>query len=167
MSAALVGPIMFDRSVLVSEDAAAIRSALEALLTECQGNVTLASRQAGVERQSMHRLLNRYRLQAKDYRPKGGGSIIARAALKNLASSAPVRTYARDFSRTAIREVEARRPTYVAPALPAAPNDRFDQSDVVERPYEARTYAPHHRPAYQSDLGHAALHALAQRKVAG
>ena len=170
MSAALVGRIMFDRSVLSSEDAAAIRSALEALLTECQGNVTLASRQAGVERQSMHRLLNRYRLQAKDYRPKGGGSIIARAALKNLAASspAPVRTYGgRDFTRTAIREVEARRPAYVAPALPATPNDRFDQSDVVERPYESRTYAPHHRPAYQSDLGHAALHALAQRKVAG
>jgi hypothetical protein len=169
MSAALVRPIMFDRSVLSSEDAAAIRSALEALLTECQGNVTLASRQAGVERQSMHRLLNRYRLQAKDYRPKGGGSIIARAALKNLAAAAPapVRTYGgRDFTRTAIREVEARRPAYVAPALPAT-NERFDQSDVVERPYEARGYAPHHRPAYQSDLGHAALHALSHRKVAG
>ncbi|HUS32256.1 MAG TPA: hypothetical protein VMZ53_27335 [Kofleriaceae bacterium] len=117
----------------------------------------------------MHRLLNRYRLQAKDFRPKGGGSIIARAALKNLAASspAPVRTFGgRDFSRTAIREVEARRPEYVAPALPA-PADRFDQSDVVARPSSERTYAPHHRPAYQSDLGHAALHALAQRKIAG
>lgn len=157
---------MFDRSVLSSNDGAAIRSALEALLTECQGNVTLASRQAGVERQSMHRLLNRYRLQAKDFRPKGGGSIIARAALKNLSSASPaqVPTYGgRDYTRTAIRTVEVRQPTHVAPALPAAADARFDQSDVVER----RVYAPHHRPAYQSDLGHAALHALAQRKIAG
>lgn len=146
MSAALVAAIMFDRSVLTSNDAAAIRSALEALLTECEGNVTLASRQAGIERQSMHRLLNRYRLQARDYRPKGGGSIIARAALRNLASSSPsvapvpvVRVY--------VREVDT----------------RFDQSDVV-----VRRGAPHHRPApYQSDLGHAALHALTARKVAG
>jgi hypothetical protein len=168
MSAALVGSIMFDRSVLSSNDPSAIRGALEALLTECQGNVTLASRQAGVERQSMHRLLNRYRLQAKDFRPKGGGSIIARAALKNLAavSPAPVPTYGgREYTRTAIRTVEARQPTHVAPALPP-PGDRFDQSDVVQRPLE-RTYAPHHRPAYQSDLGHAALHALARSKIAG
>ena len=166
MSAALVGLIMFDRSVLSSDDPSAIRAALEALLTECQGNVTLASREAGIERQSMHRLLNRYRLQAKDFRPKGGGSIIARAALKNLAASspAPVRDAVyggREYTRTAIRTVEARQPTHVAPALPA-PADRFDQSDVVPR-----TYAPHHRPAYQSDLGHAALHALARSKVAG
>jgi hypothetical protein len=51
----------------------------------------------------------------------------------------------------------------VAPALPARADERFDQSDVAER----RTYAPHHRPAYQSDLGHAALHALARNKIAG
>jgi len=168
MLAALVSFTMFDRSVLSSEDGAAIRSALETLLTDCQGNVTLASRQAGIERQSMHRLLNRYRLQAKDFRPRGGGSIIARAALKNLSSAAPapVPTYGgREFTRTAIREVEARRPTYVAPALPA-PSERFDQSDVVARPFE-RHLGVHHRPAYQSDLGHAALHALAQRKIAG
>jgi hypothetical protein len=156
---------MFDRSVLSSDHPAAIKSALEALLTECQGNVTLASRHAGIERQSMHRLLNRYRLQAKDYRPKGGGSIIARAALKNLATASPVPTYARDFARTAVREVEARRPVYAAPVSSpsvSSPNDRFDRSDVEERP----RIAPHHRPGYQSDLGHAALHALA-RKVAG
>ena len=167
MSAALVGDIMFDRSVLTSNDGAAIKTALETLLTECQGNVTLASRQAGVERQSMHRLLNRYRLQAKDFRPKGGGSIIARAALKNLSSSspAPVPTYGgREYTRTAIRTVEVRQPTHAAPALPAPrADDRFDQSDVVER----RAYVPHHRPAYQSDLGHAALHALARNKIAG
>jgi len=166
MSAALVGVIMFDRSVLTSNDGAAIKSALETLLTECQGNVTLASRQAGVERQSMHRLLNRYRLQAKDFRPKGGGSIIARAALKNLSYTSPaqVPTYGgRDYTRTAIRTVEARQPTHVAPALPAPADTRFDQSDVVER----RAYVPHHRPAYQSDLGHAALHALARNKIAG
>ena len=144
MSAALVAAIMFDRTVLCRDDAAAIRSALEALLTECQGNVTLASRQAGIERQSMHRLLNRYRLQARDYRPKGGGSIIARAALKNLATSppsAPVRAIVRVY----VREVDT----------------RFDQSDVAVRRASA-----HHRPAYQSDLGHAALHALTGRKIA-
>ena len=146
MLAALAAAIMFDRSVLSSSDPTAIRSALEALLTECQGNVTLASREAGVERQSMHRLLNRYRLHAKDYRPKGGGSIIARAALKNLTASSPsaatipgVRVY--------VREVDT----------------RFDQSDVVAR----RGAAAHHRPAYQSDLGHAALQALTARKAAG
>lgn len=138
---------MFDRSVLSCDDAAAIRSALEALLTECQGNVTLASRQAGIERQSMHRLLNRYRLHAKDYRPKGGGSIIARAALKNLAASSPSPPVSPSIVRVYVREVDT----------------RFDQSDVVAR----RVTAPHHRPApYQSDLGHAALHALTGRKIA-
>ena len=149
MSAALVAVIMFDRSVLSCDDGAAIRGALEALLTECQGNVTLASRQAGIERQSMHRLLNRYRLQARDYRPKGGGSIIARAALKNLAAASP--------APPAVR-VYIREPTHASPRRPS-PDTRFDRSDVVER--------VHHRPAYQSDLGHAALHALTERKVAG
>jgi hypothetical protein len=145
MSAALVAAIMFDRSVLSCDDGAAIRSALEALLTECQGNVTLASRQAGIERQSMHRLLNRYRLQARDYRPKGGGSIIARAALKNLAAAAPSIAPAPSV-RVYVREVDT----------------RFDQSDVP-----VRRGAAHHRPAhYQSDLGHAALHALTGRKIA-
>ena len=147
MSAALGAAIMFDRSVLSCSDPAAIRSALEALLTECQGNVTLASREAGVERQSMHRLLNRYRLQAKNYRPKGGGSIIARAALRNLATSSPTVAPVPAI-RVYVREVDT----------------RFDQSDVVVR----RGATPHHRPApYQSDLGHAALHALTARKVAG
>ena len=54
------------------------------LLEECEGNVTLASRKAGVERQSMHRLIKRHGLSARDFRPRGGGSLVARVALREL-----------------------------------------------------------------------------------
>ena len=54
------------------------------ILEECRGNVTLASRKAGVERQSMHRLIKRHGLNARDFRPGGGGSLIARIALREL-----------------------------------------------------------------------------------
>jgi DNA-binding NtrC family response regulator len=60
------------------------RSELTRLLEECQGNVTLASRKANIERQSMHRLIKRHGLRARDFRPRGGGSLIARLALREL-----------------------------------------------------------------------------------
>ena len=60
------------------------RIQLTRLLEECQGNVTLASRRAGVERQSMHRLIKRHGLDARNFRPRGGGSLIARVALREL-----------------------------------------------------------------------------------
>lgn len=60
------------------------RIQLTRLLEECQGNVTLASRKAGVERQSMHRLIKRHGLRAQDFRPRGGGSLVARVALREL-----------------------------------------------------------------------------------
>jgi DNA-binding NtrC family response regulator len=60
------------------------RIELTRLLEECQGNVTLASRKANIERQSMHRLIKRHGLRARDFRPRGGGSLIARLALREL-----------------------------------------------------------------------------------
>lgn len=60
------------------------RIELTRLLEECQGNVTLASRKANMERQSMHRLIRRHGLRARDFRPRGGGSLIARVALREL-----------------------------------------------------------------------------------
>src|SRR3954465_14691168 len=121
------GPdIMSDRSVFHSDDAQAVRAALENLLTDCQGNVTLASRRAGVERQSMHRLLKRHGLAASDYRPRGGGSIIARAALKNLGTQLP-----RDFSRAAVREVKARTIEHAVP-VPTEPAE-VSPRDIAAR----------------------------------
>ena len=42
---------------------------LAALLREFQGNVTHAADHAGVERESLHRLLRRYRVHSEDYKP--------------------------------------------------------------------------------------------------
>ena len=43
---------------------------LVALLTAVRGNVTQAAKRAGLERESLHRLLNRYGLRADDFRGK-------------------------------------------------------------------------------------------------
>jgi hypothetical protein len=122
---------MFDRSLLWSNDERAARGALETLLTECQGNVTLASRRAGIERQSMHRLLKRHGLSARDFRPRGGGSVIARAALKNLDQQLTPPQRSRELTRAQIREVEVRRPGVMVTHPAAIEHD-------VRRPPETR-----------------------------
>jgi DNA-binding NtrC family response regulator len=47
----------------------ATRQYLHALLVRTEGNVTRAAEQAGIERESLHRLLRRVELDADDYRP--------------------------------------------------------------------------------------------------
>ncbi len=46
----------------------AARTYLDALLRRFAGNVTRAAEQAGVERESLHRMLRRAGLDASDYR---------------------------------------------------------------------------------------------------
>ncbi|MFL5272754.1 MAG: sigma 54-interacting transcriptional regulator, partial [Anaeromyxobacteraceae bacterium] len=48
----------------------ASREYLVALLREVGGNVTKAAERAGMERESLHRLLKRYGLRSDDYRPE-------------------------------------------------------------------------------------------------
>lgn len=47
----------------------ATRQYFHALLLRTEGNVTRAAEQAGIERESLHRLLRRVDLNALDYRP--------------------------------------------------------------------------------------------------
>ncbi len=47
----------------------ATRQYLHSLLVRTEGNVTRAAEQAGIERESLHRLLRRVELDADDYRP--------------------------------------------------------------------------------------------------
>jgi DNA-binding NtrC family response regulator len=47
------------------------REYLAALLKVCAGNVSLAAERAGLERQSLHRLLQRYGIQADTFRGSG------------------------------------------------------------------------------------------------
>lgn len=44
------------------------RAYLTALMTECNGNVTHAAERAGIERESLHRLLRRYGLRSEDFK---------------------------------------------------------------------------------------------------
>ena len=44
------------------------RAYLEALLREFRGNVTRAAERAGLERESLHRLLKKHGLRSDDYR---------------------------------------------------------------------------------------------------
>jgi DNA-binding NtrC family response regulator len=46
------------------------RDYLAALLREFEGNVTRAAERAGVERESLHRLLKRYGVRSEDYKGK-------------------------------------------------------------------------------------------------
>ena len=41
------------------------------VLREFEGNVTQAAARAGMERESLHRLLKRYGLRSDDFRPRG------------------------------------------------------------------------------------------------
>lgn len=58
------------REALAVERGRATREYLAQLLEETHGNVTLAAEKAGIERESLHRLLKRHGLRAEDYRPK-------------------------------------------------------------------------------------------------
>ena len=46
------------------------RDYLVALMTEFGGNVTRAAERAGVERESLHRLLRKYGLRSEDFKPE-------------------------------------------------------------------------------------------------
>jgi DNA-binding NtrC family response regulator len=52
----------------------ASREYLVALMRKFNGAVTLAAEQAGIERESLHRLLKRYGIRAESYRAPGGAS---------------------------------------------------------------------------------------------
>ena len=56
------------REALASERDRATRDYLVQLLSELQGNVTLAAERAGIERESFHRLMKRHGVRAEDYR---------------------------------------------------------------------------------------------------
>ena len=60
------------------------REALIQLLECSDGHVTRAAHAAGIERQSMHRLLKRHGIEPSQFRPKGGRGLIARTALYQL-----------------------------------------------------------------------------------
>ncbi len=53
--------------------ARASRSYLVALMREFDGRVTLAAARAGMERESLHRLLRRYQIRTRDFRPSSPG----------------------------------------------------------------------------------------------
>ena len=58
------------------------------LMESSQGNVTVAAERAGIERQSVHRLLAKHGLKSRDFRPRGGSSRIAMRALRRLRAGA-------------------------------------------------------------------------------
>jgi hypothetical protein len=60
------------------------REALIELLQGSDGHVTRAATTAGMERQSLHRLLKRHGIDPKQYRPRGGRGMVARSALIQL-----------------------------------------------------------------------------------
>ena len=64
------------------------REALIELLEISDGHVTRAANAAGIERQSLHRLLKRHGIEPKEYRPRGGRGLVARTALSQLRARA-------------------------------------------------------------------------------
>jgi len=58
------------REVLDLAKDRALRDYLIALMKDLNGNVTQAAERAGVERESMHRLLKRYGVKSEDFKPK-------------------------------------------------------------------------------------------------
>ena len=59
------------REVLTTARDRASRDYLVALMREFEGNVTRAAERAGVERESLHRLLKRYGIRSDDFKPEG------------------------------------------------------------------------------------------------
>jgi DNA-binding NtrC family response regulator len=58
------------REMLAASRDRASRQYFEAVLKEVGGNVTQAAVRAGIERESLHRLLRRFGVNADVYRPK-------------------------------------------------------------------------------------------------
>ena len=66
------GPVLATlpyREVLEQAQDRVSREYLVALLSEFQGNVTRAAARAGVERESLHRLLKKHGLRSDDFKP--------------------------------------------------------------------------------------------------
>ena len=66
----LLARLPYREALDVSRDKAS-RDYLVALMKEFEGNVTKAAERAGVERESLHRLLKRYGVRPEDYRQSG------------------------------------------------------------------------------------------------
>lgn len=58
------------REALDADRGRAVKSYLVGLLKDTSGNVTVAAERAGIERESMHRLLRRHGLKSEDFRTK-------------------------------------------------------------------------------------------------
>jgi two-component system response regulator AtoC len=59
------------RDMLETARERATRDYLVALMKDVSGNVTQAAERAGVERESMHRLLKKHGVRSEDFKPKG------------------------------------------------------------------------------------------------
>jgi DNA-binding NtrC family response regulator len=73
--AALRGPrleTLTYRDVIDTARDRATRDYLVALMKDLGGNVTQAAERAGIERESMHRLLKKHGVRSEDFKPKGG-----------------------------------------------------------------------------------------------
>jgi hypothetical protein len=76
------------------------REALIELLQNSDGHVTRAATAAGIERQSLHRLLKRHGIEPSHYRPRGGRGLVARAALFQLRRTTMQRALGGDAAIT-------------------------------------------------------------------
>jgi hypothetical protein len=76
------------------------REALIELLQNSDGHVTRAANAAGIERQSLHRLLKRHGIEPSHYRPRGGRGLVARTALYSLRRSSMQRALGGDAAIT-------------------------------------------------------------------
>ncbi|MBL9019292.1 MAG: hypothetical protein JNL83_34205 [Myxococcales bacterium] len=59
------------REMLEAARDRATREYLVSILKELAGNVTQAAERAGIERESMHRLLKKHGVRSEDFKPKG------------------------------------------------------------------------------------------------
>jgi two-component system response regulator AtoC len=66
-SAAALAALPYKEAVAGARDRVS-REYLVALMTEFEGNVTRAAERAGVERESLHRLLRKYGLRSEDFK---------------------------------------------------------------------------------------------------
>jgi hypothetical protein len=76
------------------------REALIELLQNSDGHVTRAANTAGIERQSLHRLLKRHGIEPSHYRPRGGRGLVARVALYQLRRTTMQRALGGDAAVT-------------------------------------------------------------------
>jgi len=66
---AAVATLGYQEVVELARDRAS-REYLSALMRECQGNVTRAAERAGVERESLHRMLKRHGIRSEDFKAR-------------------------------------------------------------------------------------------------